>query len=506
MSNSIAPSEEPIELRRYTGALRRGLPLIGAIVLALALSTYFVSRALPKHYKAQASIVLQDLTASDQNQSNDSLTRQLNTVSSLVTTDPILGAATREVPGTTLSSLRDNVHSRVDPNANLIFVTATDRSPARATTIANAVAASFVKAHAGTEREQALVARAALRDQLARLRNRRGQSAQVQALEQRLSELGVSAATAGTDLAIAERATVPTTAASPHVARNTALGVVLGLFLGVLVVLGRDQLAPRIAGPRDLSVQLELPVLVSVPQVRRRRRNARGLSGAEYEAYQSLATSVRFTLTPADGPHIVLVTSALHGEGKSTVTARLGVALAHAGVRTLVVSADLRRPTLHQLLDVPLGPGLSDLLARLAAEPSPDARSLILDHIRGVPGRQREELEILPSGRVPSDPGNVLRDVPLEILFGYLSELGYAYVVVDSPALLGIADTRALARLCTSVLYVARLDMITPEKAADARQALDRIDRRPLGMVTIGGRAEPSPYYVSGPVPTFEDA
>jgi polysaccharide biosynthesis transport protein len=501
MSNSIAPGEEPIDLRRSVAALRRGLPLIVVIVLALGVSTYLVSHALPNHYKAESSLVLQDLTT---DQSNDSLTRQLNTVSSLVVTDPILQAAAAKLPGETLSSLRDNVSSRVDPNANLVFITATDRSRSRSADIANAVADASVASHADSERRQAQLARAELRQEIARLRNRRGQEPQVQALEQRLSELGVGAATAGADLAVAERATAPDNPSSPHPLRNTALAVVLGLFVGVLVVLGRDQLAPRIGGPRDLSALLELPLLASVPYVGRRRRKA--LSGAEYEAYQGLAASVRFTLAPGDGPHVLLVTSALHGEGKSTVTARLGAALAHAGARTLVVSADLRRPTLHQLLGVPLGPGLSDILATLAGRSSEDARSLIEDHIRSAPGRQSGELDVLASGRVPADPGNVLGDVPLEILFARLGELGYAYVVVDTPALLGIADTRALARHCTRVLYVARLDLITPEKATDARHALDLIDRTMLGMVTIGGRAEASPYYVSGPLPTFEEA
>ena len=85
-------------------------------------------------------------------------------------------------------------------------------------------------------------------------------------------------------------------------------------------------------------------------------------------------------------------------------------------------------------------------------------------------------------------------------------ELDYAYVLIDAPPLLGIADTQALARRATSLLYVARLDRISLENVNDARDVLDRVDRPPLGIVVIGARTEASPYYLSGRVPALEDA
>src|SRR6201999_2638210 len=103
----------------------------------------------------------------------------------------------------------------------------------------------------------------------------------------------------------------------PRPLRNTALGIVLGLFIGILVAIGRDQLVPRVGGGRELSRLLEGPVLVSIPYVRKgRARRSRALTGIEYETYQTLATSIRFALTPSEGPHVILITSALHAEGK----------------------------------------------------------------------------------------------------------------------------------------------------------------------------------------------
>jgi capsular exopolysaccharide synthesis family protein len=502
-------TEEPIEVRRYLDALRRSLPLVIGIVVVLAGSIYVVSSSLPKRYKATTSIVQRSNSVIDNNSSVDSITRDLNTIDALLTTDDVLAAAAKKVPGQppeSIDSLRTKVSSSVDPNANLIYVTAKDASPVRAAQIANAVASTFVSEQADIERRQFESARSDLQDELARVQGQAGASSQEAALQDRISQIGVSIATAGTDLAVAQRADAPDSQDTPRPLRNTALGIVLGLFLGVLVALARDQLVPRVAGSRELSRLLELPVLVSIPYVRRRRgRRSRVLSGVEYEIYQTLGTSVRFTLTPAEGPHVVLVTSALHAEGKSTVTTRLGRALAHAGHRTLLVSADMRWPTLHTLVNVPIGPGLADLLQTLSTTPSQDARALVSSMIQRSPGQRRGVLDVLPSGRKPDDPTELLADVSLDIVFDAIADLDYTYVLIDAPPLLGIADTQALARRASGILYVARLDRITLENVVDARDILDRVERPLIGMVVIGARSEASPYYLSSRVPALED-
>jgi Mrp family chromosome partitioning ATPase len=501
-----AAAEEPIEVRRYLDAVRRGLPLILAITFVLAVTVYVVSSTLPKRYKATASIVQRTGAVIDQTGNVDSITRDLNTINSLVTTDSVLESVAGKIPGTTIDDLRDNVSSSVDPNANLIYVTAKDGDPRTSATIANSVARTFVSEQADIQRRQYEQARAELQDELTRLEAAGNDRVQERAIRDRISQLAVSIATAGIDLAVAQPADVPDAPDTPRPLRNTALGIVLGLFLGVLVALGRDQLVPRISGSRELSRLLDLPVLVTVPYVPRRGRRARVLSGIEYETYQTLATSVRFSLPPSDGPHVVLVTSALHAEGKSTVTMRLGRALAHAGHRTLLVSADMRWPTLHELAEVPLEPGLADLLQDLPdAPPTKDARTRVTEAIRSAPHQRRGALDTLPSGRKPADPTNLLADVGLDLVFDTLVDLDYSYIVVDAPPLLGIADTRALARRATSLLYVARMDRVTLENIVDAGDVIDRMDRPGLGMVVIGVRSEASPYYLTGRVPALED-
>jgi non-specific protein-tyrosine kinase len=502
-----AGAEEPIEFRRAIDALRRSMGLVIGITVVLAVTTYVVSTMLPDRYKATASIVQRSSGVIDQSDNVDSITRDLNTIDALLTTDSVLSAAARRVPGETVETLREKVSSSVDPNANLIYVTAKDGDPEQAARIANAVASTFVAEQAAVQRRQLERARADLQQELERLRGVAGANPQEQALRDRISQLGVSIATAGIELAVAQPAEAPTEPDTPRPLRNTALGIVLGLFIGVLVALARDRLVPRVSGSRELSRLLEMPVLVSVPYVPQgRSRRMRLLSGIEYETYQTLATSVRFSLTPADGPHVVVTTSALHAEGKSTVTVRLGRALAQAGHRTLLVSADMRWPTLHEAVDVEVAPGLSDLLQTLTDDPSADAHALVAERIRPATNQRRGVLDVLPSGQKPDDPTDLLADVGLDRAFDALVDLDYAYILVDAPPLLGIADTQALARRATSLLYVARLDRISLENVIDARDVLDRVDRQPLGIVVIGARTEASPYYLSGRVPALEDA
>jgi Mrp family chromosome partitioning ATPase len=504
--------EDSIEARRYVDALRRRMWPILLLALSAMVAAFAISSWMPDRYQATASIVKQVTTGPYESVNVDALTRELSTIEQLLHTSDVLAPAAKKVKGETAGSIDSALESSVDPESNLIFVTATADEPKKAAQIANAVAETFIAAQRAVSRRQYEQARAGLAQELNRVRAQPGAQQQVQAIEQRLSELGVSLAGAGMDLQIAQRATAPEDRSSPKPTRNAVIALFLGLFVGVLVALASDQLVPRVTGTRELSRLIDLPVLGTVPYVRRRlSRGRRALTGIEYESYQTLGTSFRFALAADAGPHIVLVTSALHAEGKSTVTARLGRTLAQAGHRTLLVSADLRWPTLHELLDASADPGLSDLLGELdvptSRRPTHELERKVRASIQQVrSGRRHGELDVLASGRKPDDPARLLTSEGLEPIFALIAGLGYTYVLIDAPPLLGIADTQALARYADGVLYIARLDRITVDNVMDARDTLDRLDINPIGAVVIGARSEASPYYVGLRTPVLEDA
>ncbi len=183
--------------------------------------------------------------------------------------------------------------------------------------------------------------------------------AQLGVLQQQLSTLQAGSVTnqnASTD--VIQRATIPTSPIRPHILRNAILGVFAGLFLGVLIALFRHRLDIRFKSPREFEHELGAPVLGAVPHISGLRKPSDSLvllanpQSPAAEVYRTLATNLRYAARE-HGIRSVLVTSAVRDEGKSTISANLAIALAQAGTEVLLISADLRRPSLHSFFGVP---------------------------------------------------------------------------------------------------------------------------------------------------------
>jgi capsular exopolysaccharide synthesis family protein len=308
----------------------------------------------------------------------------------------------------------------------------------------------------------------------------------------------VTEASAGQELQIAAAARPPTSPSSPRPVRNAVLAFFAAIFIGVLIALARDQLVPRVGGPRDLTRITDRPVIVGIPFVRRRfGRRPKVLTAAEHEAYQTLQASIRFELQ-GDETQILLVTSAVDGEGKTTVTANLGRALARAGRKTLVIGADFRRPRVHELFDSPIAPGLSEILTALEA--GGEAVPRTLSAARNLVQSQsmiKGNLHLLPSGKKPHDAARLLLSPALETFLDEVRHMGYDYVLLDGTPLIGLADAQALAQRVDEVLIVSRLDRMTVEDAVDLRDLLERLDVTPLGHAVVGARRGVAYSYAS---------
>jgi capsular exopolysaccharide synthesis family protein len=243
-----------------------------------------------------------------------------------------------------------------------------------------------------------------------------------------------------------------------------------------------------VSGSRELRRLLELPVLAEVPHVRRPlAHRPQTVSTAEYEAYQTLQAALRRRL-PATSQRTVLVTSALPGEGKTEVTAALGLVLSQAMHRTWVVSADMRSPKLHELFDVDQTPGLAEVL--VAARNGATDGIFQLSAARTGSGM----LHVLASGETPADPAQLLASNALDRFFDEIAESDYDYVLLDGPPLLGLVDSQVLAQRVDGVLIVCRPDRHTPETAVALRELLERLEVEPLGVVTVGARSSAHSY------------
>ncbi len=483
------PPDQPVETGRYFDALRRSKLLIAAIVVPLTLAVFFVSRLVPPTYKATAKIVLESSTDPLQMQGGDSVERRLATVKALLTTRQTRRRAARQVPGETAATLESKVTSSVDPTADIISITATDDTAKGAARIANAVAATFLARQRRAEVLRLQRAKATLQGALQQLEGRRGIQASNErvAIRERLTDLNLSEAGFRSELTLAEAAQPPEAAYSPRPVRNALFGFFAAVFVAALVVVARAQLKPRVGGARELNRILELPVLAEVPHVRRPLGHRPStLSAVEYEAYQTLQAALRRRLQ--GNQRTVLVTSALHGEGKTEVTAALGLVLSQAMHRTWLVSADMRRPKLHELFDVDQTPGLSEVL--VGSGNGESSAIFQLSAARTGSGN----LHVLASGQPPPDPAQLLAGGALDGFFAEIQESEYDYVLLDGPPLLGLVDSQVLAQRVDAVLIVCRPDRHTPETAFALRELLHRLEVDPIGVVIVGSRGRPHTY------------
>ncbi len=473
------PPEQPVDVRKYANALRRSRLLIAAIVVTLTGLVLALSLVLPKTYSAKATILLDEspeITASADAE------RRLATIQTLLTTRGVLATAARRLPGESADTLTGKIHAAVDPAANIIRIRASAASPRDAARIANAVANAFLARQRSFELRRVQAARARLVDTMARLRGTPGSRGEIALIRERLSELSVSEANAGSELQLAEAAQAPATADSPRPFRNALFAFVAALFIAVLAALGRERIAPRLGGARELEELTGLPVLTEIQLA---RGGLAGQGSDERESYDALAGVIGMQLPPGR-QHILFITSAYADEAKEKVTAGLGRALAQAGETTLVVDADLRRPTLEQLFGMEPAPGLAEILAAARNGDADAAGGMITEPPASASGRRAAgSLAVLGAGN--ASPGAPLSAEALEIFFDELSRSAFTYVVIQGPPMLSPADSRLWVQRVDGVIVVSRPDRLAPGDVLQARERLDRVGGHVLGHVVVDG-------------------
>jgi capsular exopolysaccharide synthesis family protein len=479
--------------------------VIALVVIATTAAVVAVSLYLPKTYRAVAKIVYQPATSPFVSQDPSTVQRNLETFQRLLDTRAVLSRAAENVPGETGDTIGSKVSGTVDQSADIISVAALASKPDRAARIANSVATAFVVKHKEDAQTQLKAAQVALIGQLRAAQARGASPQELDAIRQQQANLAIELANAGSDLSLV-KASVPDAAYTPRPVRNGLLAFFAALFLGVIAALARDRLAPRVSNPREVSRLLGLPLLVGVPFVRRRfGRRPKLLRAVANEAYQTLQASVRFHL-PATKQRVILVTSSVEGEGKTSVAAGLARSLARVGQKTLLISGDLRFPTLHELFKTPLAPGLSDILVAASNNGAgPGTVSAAIDEsVQTVFGGVGDNLHVIPSGTRVADPAKLLFSDALPAFFGALEQREYQYVIVDGPPLLGIADSHALARTVDSVIVVSRLDRATLEDLTELRDMLERLEVHAFGVVVVGARRSIA-YAYAGAAAARED-
>ena len=438
-------------------------------------AVFVVSSLLPKVYESRARIVMDDRPGAFEPGDVETVKRRLATVREILLTREVLTQAASRLEDESPETLEGKVSSSVDQDANFVDVRAAAASAKGSAAIANAVARSFLSIDAAAERRR--LARA--RVQLLRSLDQTRDAAERRAIRERLSELSISEAAVGSDLVLAEPARAPTEASSPRPVRNALFAFFASVFLAVLAALALGQLAPRVSGGRELSRLTGAPVVAALSAGRRRR----GERHAAAAAYRELRATLAVQL-PRD-VKIVLVAGAVPGRAASGVALAVAQSLADGGSRTLLISADLRRPGVEELLGVERSPGLADLLEALRAngDASPE---VLLEEMVVPAAAHQEHVDVLPAGTPAENPAQLLAGEAMMELVSVLERSDYRHVVLEGPPLLGAVDGSLAARYADSVLAVCQLDRLTPTDAAELGDVLRRLETRVVGLVALG--------------------
>lgn len=291
-------------------------------------------------------------------------------------------------------------------------------------------------------------------------------------------------------------AELPSSPILPNTKLAIALGAVVGLAIGIGYALIRRYLDRRVRSVDDLE-KLGTSVIGTIPLAPKLvdRRSILGAETVDYDdrVSHSFAEAIRevrtnLTYVDVDKPaRIILVTSSVPGEGKSTVAANLAVAIASTGRPTILVDADLRRPMITEVFGLPGGAGLTDVLSH----------QVTLDDVLQMYGPV-PDLAILAAGRIPPNPSELLGSQAMLTLLEDMSR--DAYVLIDAPPLLPVTDAAVLSNLVDGVLVVVKAESTSTDEAAKSLSNLDKVGAHILGFVlnqvpTSGVRAANYGYY-----------
>jgi capsular exopolysaccharide synthesis family protein len=516
-----------VDLRRQIAIVRAWFPLLVACVILAAGAAFVFSSLQQKVYEAKATLIVGQ-SLSSMNPSTDQLLasqRLSTTYASVVTTRPILdNVITKLGLNVTADELRGRVVADTPQSNTLLAITARDTDPTRAAAIANALADQLIAASSAIQGRQAEFQASidadlkATQDQInstqAQVETLTGltnptaaQEAELATLDDRLASLRSTYATllsyspgSGSSLlSVIEPAVAPTSPVSPRPLLYTLMAATVGLLLGAAIAFVMEYLDDSV---KDSDTVQEITGLSTLGTISRMKGD--GGRNEIYrivtllyprssvaEAYRTLRTNIEFA--SVDAPiRTLLVTSSISGEGKTVTAANLALVFAQAGRRVLLVDADLRKPGVHLVFDLPNLNGLTTLLRSLDAS---------LDAV--VHGTEQENLRILTTGPLPPNPAELLGSRRMLAILDRLKATG-DLVILDSPPLQEVTDSAILSSYSDATLFVIDAGRSHRGTVRQGREALAKAGAVVLGVVlnrTHGVRLNYGGYYVEGRVP-----
>lgn len=259
---------------------------------------------------------------------------------------------------------------------------------------------------------------------------------------------------------------------SPQPLRNVAIGFAVGLLLGFGLAMLRQALDTRVTSPEDLAELTDRPVLGAInldPDTRAPLVSALPPHSPRAEAFRVLRTNLQFVDVDSKNKVFVL-SSAMPEEGKTTTSVNLAISLAQAGVRTLLIEGDLRRPRAAQRLGLDGAIGVTSVLVGRVAWPD------------AVAHHDASGLDFLAAGPVPPNPAELLQSRAMHDMLAEQREK-YDVVIIDAPPLLPVTDAALLAAHADGAILVLRHGKVTREQVRLSNDRLEQVDASLVGVV-----------------------
>jgi len=520
---------EGLSLRDYLSVLWRRKWVILLVVVVATSSAYVFSARQSRQYQADADLIYEKqldianpLTGQGYTDPNER-TLELNSVASVLASPDMVKRATAllKAEGALGTGFEINAEPVTDAGSgtgaaatatNVVRISATGTDPRLAAQAANAYSGAFIAWRAERVRKNIQNAIEALESQLDAYQGAARESTDYLVLQQRLQDLQILKATATGNFRPLVPAVQPAEPFAPQPLRSALLGFGVGLFAAIGLAFLLEQFDTRLRRPEEAAQILRQPILGRIPRISKSLLGEGALvaltsaDGHAAEAFRLVRTNLDFMSVDA-AVHSLIVTSCVQGEGKSVTVANLAVSMALAGKKVVVVDGDLRRPRQHTYFGLGNARGVSTVLtdqARLGdavqkvdLAPANGAAGGPAYQSASLPaGGPASHLYVLTSGPLPPNPGEIVASQRFGALIESLAAEADV-VLVDSPAMLTVGDTAAMASKVQGLVFLVDMHVVTRPQLLQAAEQLEKLPCRPLGLLLRTEGSKGGGYYQS---------
>ena len=502
-----------MELKTYINPLLKWWWLITLATALAGVSSYLAVREQPLKYQARTALMI-GRTIDDPNPTGTqfSLSQQLaQTYVDVARREPLYNATKEALGLNRLPAYSVNAL----PNTQLIEITVVDTSPERSYAVAKELANQLIRLSPAGPQQEEQERQAFINEQLNALQIQIEETtAEIESHQEALGELfsaqqiaeaqtqiaalevkrhtlqaNYAALLANTQqgainaLTIIENATIPTFPINSNNTTTILTAAAIGFVLAAAAAYLLEYLDDSVKTPVDIKQACKLPTLAGIATIRLENEDHKLIThelprSPISEAFRILRTSIQFS--SVDHPRrILLVTSPSPAEGKSVTAANLAIVMAQAGYNVLLIDADLRRPMQHNLFDLSPTPGLTSLL--LETNITDGTYNMHLPVERFIQRTAVSNLHLLASGVIPPNPSELLGSVRMKAALEVLSA-GFDFLIIDSPPVLGLADSIVLSTQTDGVVLVAQAKKTKRKQLKMTVDGLREVDAHIIGV------------------------